>query len=201
MQLYLIGYRGSGKSTVGRVVAERLDLPFSDSDDAIEAESGMSIKDIFAQKGEPWFRDLEAKVIAELSADREVAADQVGRALSRVVALGGGAVLRESTQEILKATGVCVWLSGSAEFLYQRIQADQATQLRRPNLSQVGGYDEVVELLRKRTPIYERLSDITIAVEGKTPDQVSDEIVGYVNSFVPSSKPTAHEGASNVRTD
>ncbi len=195
MQLYLIGYRGSGKSTVGRVVAGRLDLPFSDSDDVIEAESGLSIKDIFAQKGEPWFRDLEAKVIAELAADRSE------RALMRVVALGGGAVLRESTQSILKATGVCIWLSGSDEFLYQRIQSDQATQLRRPNLSQVGGYDEVVELLRKRTPIYERLSDITIAVEGKTPDQVSDEIVGYVNSSVPSSKPTAHEGASNVRTD
>ena len=145
MHLYLIGYRGSGKSTVGRVVAQRLARPFSDSDDLVEAESGMTIKDIFAEKGEPWFRDLEAKVIAELAGETQ---------FSRVVSLGGGAILRTSTQEILKATGLCVWLTASAEFLFQRIQSDDATKLRRPNLSQSGGYSEVVELLEKRTPIY-----------------------------------------------
>ena len=85
MHLYLIGYRGSGKSTVGRVVAQRLARPFSDSDDLVEAESGMTIKDIFAEKGEPWFRDLEAKVIAELAGETQ---------FSRVVSLGGGAILR-----------------------------------------------------------------------------------------------------------
>jgi shikimate kinase len=172
MHIYLIGYRGSGKSTVGRLLAQRLGRPQVDSDDLIEAESGMSIKDIFATKGEPWFRDLEAKIVAEISA----------RAQPTIVALGGGAILRESTQTILKATGKCVWLSASAEHLFERIQSDQATRLRRPNLSESGGFTEVAEILARRTPIYASLSDFTVVVEGKTPDEVCDEISDYINS-------------------
>lgn len=173
MHIYLMGYRGSGKSTVGRRLAERLSRPLVDSDDLIESQSGMSIKDIFAEKGEPWFRDLEAHIVCETA---ESAAQPT------VVSLGGGAVLRESTQAVLKSTGVCVWLSASAEYLFQRIQSDQATKLRRPNLSQSGGFAEVKEILEKRWPIYQKLSDITIVVEGKTPDEICDEILGYVNS-------------------
>lgn len=172
MHIYLIGYRGSGKSTVGRLLAQRLSRPHVDSDDLIESESGMTIKDIFATKGEPWFRDLEAKIVAEISA----------RPQPTVVALGGGAILRESSQTILKGTGKCVWLSAGAEYLFGRIQSDQATQLRRPNLSHSGGFAEVVDILAKRTPIYERLSDLTVAVEGKTPDDICDEISDYINS-------------------
>lgn len=183
MHLYLIGYRGSGKSTVGRVLAQRLGRPFSDSDDVVESESGLSIKSIFEQKGEPWFRDLEAKVIAELAAESNI---------PRVISLGGGAVLRESTQTILKATGICIWLTASAEFLFQRIHSDEATKLRRPNLSKVGGYAEVDELLKKRTPTYRELSDLTVAVEGKTPDDICDEIVDYVNSAGQSTQSSTH---------
>ncbi len=173
MHIYLIGYRGSGKSTVGRRLAEKLKRPLVDSDDLIELQSCMSIKDIFAEKGEPWFRDLEASVVREVSAN----ATQ-----PTIFSLGGGAVLRESTQQVLKSSGRCVWLRASAEYLYQRIQTDQATQLRRPNLSQSGGFAEVSDLLEKRTPIYQQLSDQTISVEAKTPDEICDEIVGCINS-------------------
>ncbi len=172
MHVYLIGYRGSGKSTIGRLLSERLDRPMVDTDDLVEAESGMTIKDIFATKGEPWFRDLEAKIVSTASAS----------AVATVVSLGGGAVLREASQTILKSTGICIWLTASAEYLFQRIQSDQATQLRRPNLSQSGGFAEVAEILSKRRPIYESLSDITVEVEGKTPDDICDEIVDCINS-------------------
>ena len=148
MHFYLIGYRGSGKSTVGRALAERLSRPHVDSDDLVESASGMTIKDIFAKKGEPWFRDLEAKIVCEISA----------RAVPTIVSLGGGAILRESSQALLKGTGKCIWLSASAEYLLRRIQSDQATELRRPNLSQSGGFAEVADILLKRTPIYERWS-------------------------------------------
>ena len=186
MHLYLIGYRGSGKSTVGRMLAQRLSRPHVDSDDLIESESGMSIKDIFATKGEAWFRDLEAKVVSEVSAS----------AVPTVVSFGGGAVLRETTQTILKSTGTCVWLSASADYLFERIQSDQATQLRRPNLSQSGGFTEVADILAKRTPIYRRLSDLTVVVEGKTPDEICDEIVDWINSANAGQQRISRHGAS-----
>ncbi len=173
MHIFLIGYRGSGKSTVGRRLAEKLSRPIVDSDDLLESQSGMSIKDIFAERGELWFRDLEARIVYEIA---------TGAAEPTIVSLGGGAILRESTQAVLKSTGVCVWLAASAEYLYQRIQSDQATHLRRPNLSQRGGFAEVTDVLEKRTPIYQKLSDITIAVEGKTPDEICVEIMDCINS-------------------
>ncbi len=188
MHLYLIGYRGSGKSTVGRALAQRLGRPHVDSDDLVESESKMTIKDIFASRGEPWFRDLEAKIVCEVSA----------LGVPTVVSLGGGAVLRELTQKILKSTGKCVWLAASAEYLFDRIQSDQATQLRRPNLSQSGGFAEVADILKKRTPIYERLSDFTVVVEGKTPDEICDEIVDCINSANAESQRISRHGASGI---
>jgi shikimate kinase len=172
MHVYLIGYRGSGKSTVGRALAQRLGRPYVDSDDLIESESDMTIKEIFATKGESWFRDMEARIVSDISA----------RSIPTVVALGGGAILREASQEILKSTGKCVWLSAGAEHLFGRIQADQSTRLRRPNLSQGGGFAEVAEVLARRTPVYAKLSDLTVVVEGKTPDEICDEISEYINS-------------------
>jgi len=188
MHLYLIGYRGSGKSTVGRILAQRLNRPHLDSDDLIESESRMTIKDIFSTKGETWFRDLEAKIVYEVSTS----------VVPTVVSLGGGAVLREASQAILKATGKCVWLSASAEYLFKRIQSDLATQLRRPNLSQSGGFAEVADILSKRTPIYERLSDITVVVEVKTPDEICDEISDCMNSANAGQQRISRHGASGV---
>lgn len=188
MHVYLIGYRGSGKSTVGKVLAHRLDRPFVDTDDLIESESGMTIKEIFATRGEPWFRDLEAKIVSEVSR----------RPLPSIVSLGGGAILRESTQTVLKATGKCIWLSATAEFLFQRIQSDESTALRRPNLSQSGGFSEVADILRKRMPIYERLSDLTVSVEGKTPDQIGDEISVCVNSDKPEPQRVSRQGTGGT---
>ena len=186
MHLYLIGYRGSGKSTIGRVLAQRLKRPFVDSDDLIEAQCRMSIKDIFATQGEPWFRDLEATIVTEASV----------LPIPTVVALGGGAVLREATQAVLQSTGKCIWLSASAEYLFQRIQSDQATQLRRPNLSQSGGFAEVADILCKRIPIYERLSDITVSVESKTPDEICEEIANCVDSANAERHRISRHGAS-----
>ena len=186
MHLYLIGYRGSGKSTVGRLLAQRLNRPLVDTDDLVESQSGMTIKDIFATQGEAWFRDIEAKIVSSVSASE----------IPAIVSLGGGAVLSESTQKILGSTGTCVWLSASPEYLFRRIQSDQATQLRRPNLSQSGGFAEVADVLSKRTPIYESLSDITVAVEGKTPDEICDEIVDCVNSAKAESQRISRQGAS-----
>ena len=173
MHFYLIGYRGSGKSTVGRLVAAQLGRAAIDTDDLIEQSSAMSIKQIFEAEGEAGFRDRESAVIQAVAADTSHPA---------VVSLGGGSVLREANQRALRASGECVWLSASAQHLFQRIHSDQASQSRRPNLSQIGGFAEVEDLLLKRTPIYQQLAAKTIVVEGKTPDEICDEIVDWVSS-------------------
>lgn len=173
MHIYLIGYRGSGKSTVGRLLAMRLGRAFVDTDDEIEAASNMSIREIFERDGEPGFRDREQRAIELVTA----------RTTPTIVALGGGAVLREANQQLISSSGYCVWMKGSAEHLYQRISGDNSTSQRRPNLSSHGGFDEVVEILAKREPVYDRLSRKTVVTDGKTPDEIVAEIEAWVNSL------------------
>ncbi len=168
---YLIGYRGCGKSTVGRELAQRLGLIAIDTDELIEAASGQSIREIFAAEGEAGFREREAAIIAEVAS----------RVLPAVVALGGGAVLRPANRQLLSSSGRCIWLQASPEQLYRRICGDATTTERRPQLSDRGGFEEVVELLAAREPLYRELAQKMVQTEGKTPDEVVAEIVDWAN--------------------
>ena len=114
--LALVGYRGTGKSTVGRILAERLDRPFLDADLEIEARAGRSIAAIFADEGEPVFRDWEERTLAELIDEFPTA----------VLATGGGVVLREANRRRLRDFGFVVWLQGRAGALARRLAADRA---------------------------------------------------------------------------
>lgn len=166
MHVYLIGYRGSGKSTVGRLLAQAMDWPLIDTDDWIESGQGKSIREIFAEQGEPGFRDLEQTAVVQVSSMAEPA----------VIALGGGAVLRPQNQQIIRQTGRRVWLDASAEYLYARICADSTTGERRPDLTDRGGFDEVAEILAARRPIYSDLAELTVNTMDKSPDQIAREI-------------------------
>ena len=172
MHVYLMGYRGSGKSTVGRLLGERLGWPVIDTDLRIEAAAGRSIRDIFAAEGEPGFRQREQQVIADVATGGGPC----------VVALGGGAVLRPDNRQAILGSGRVVWLRGSAEHLFARIEADASTAQRRPQLSQRSGYDEVVEMLARREPIYAQLAQFTVATDNKAPDEVVLEIVDWLES-------------------
>ena len=125
--LFLIGPRGSGKTTVGRLVAQRLGIPFCDADQALEADAGRSVRAIVVEDGEPAFRDREEQILVKLV--------QLGPA---VIATGGGVVAREANRQLLKTAGKAVWLTADADTLLERLTADPATAERRPNLS-VGG--------------------------------------------------------------
>lgn len=162
----MTGYRGSGKTTVARLVAERLGWEVVDSDDAIELEAGKSIAQLFANDGEPVFRDLEERVITELCTR-----DQT------VIALGGGAILREPTRHRLRASGPVVWLTASAETLAHRIAQDAASGDRRPSLTGLSGLAEVEQVLAAREPIYRECATFSIDGEGHDPDAVADEVV------------------------
>lgn len=170
MHIYLMGYRGSGKSTVGRLLAKQLGWPSMDTDDVIETAAAQSIREIFAAEGEAGFRQREQQAIAEVA----------GREVPSVIALGGGAILRSDNQRTIQSSGRVVWLQGSAELLSQRIDSDVSTAERRPQLSQRSGYDEVVEILARREPIYRQLAELTVRTDHKSPDEVVLEIVDWL---------------------
>lgn len=172
MHIYLAGYRGCGKSTVGRLLAQQLGWPFVDSDEQIES-GGLSIRELFEQFGEAGFRDREQEAI------RHIATCPA----ATVVALGGGAVLREANRELIAQTGRCAWLQGSAQVLYQRINADDGTEANRPNLTSRGGYDEVAEVLSMRAPIYDQVSEITVLTDDKSPDEITAELAAWATQL------------------
>jgi len=161
----LIGYRGSGKSTVGRVLAEALNWEFSDADERVEERAGKSIAAIFAEDGEPRFRDLEASVLGELLGESE-----------RVIATGGGVILRPENRLALVQNAYVVWLNATAESLWERLQTDPSTSTRRPALAS-GGFEEVRTLLAAREPWYRESATIEFNVEGRTPVEITADIL------------------------
>ena len=166
MNISLIGYRATGKTTIVKHLADRLGWQWIDADVEIERRVGKSIAQIFADEGEPAFRDLEAEVVADLAArDRWV------------LALGGGAVLREDNRRAIADGGTVVWLTASAETIYARMTGDDTTAGRRPNLTASGGLTEIQELLAFREPIYRQSADVQVDTENKTPEEIADEIL------------------------
>ena len=165
-RIILIGYRGSGKTTVARLTAERLSWDWLDADPYLEARHGKTIRQIFAEEGEASFRDKEAALLAELC--------QRDRC---VIATGGGVVLRPENREQLRQSGnLIVWLTADAATLWQRISTDATTAERRPNLT-VGGLPEVEELLRGREPLYRECAHVAIDTAALTPAAIAAAIV------------------------
>jgi shikimate kinase len=162
----LIGYRGTGKTTIAQLVALRLGYDWVDADVQVESQAGMSIADMFAQSGEEAFRDLEAQVV-----------DQLCDQPRTVLALGGGAVLREASRQRLADCGAVVWLQAAPATIESRISDDPTTGGRRPNLTNHGGRTEIEALLRQREPIYRACATLQVDTEDKVPAEIADEIV------------------------
>lgn len=170
MNLLLIGYRGTGKTTVARHVAERLGWDWLDADVELERRAGKSIATMFAEDGEDAFRDLESAVLADL-----VERDRT------IVALGGGVVVREKNRDLIRGRSGVVWLQASPETLHARIEADAVTLGRRPNLTLHGGLHEIAMLLAKREPWYRECAAIVVDTDVSPPEVAADEIVDRLN--------------------
>ena len=168
MNLYLIGYRGSGKSTVAPLLANLLGWTWLDSDEQVVLLAGCPVAQVFAEYGEACFREWETTVIEALS-----------RRSNLVVATGGGALLAESNRRLMKDTGRRIWLKASPEVLWDRIQADARSN--RPDLTTKGGLEEVKQVLAERTNIYEACADYTINVESLSPEQIAQQIADWWN--------------------
>jgi shikimate kinase len=163
--LFLIGYRGSGKTTLARLLAEKLGWQWLDADAVLEARFGRTIRAIFAEEGEAGFREKEAAVLADLC-----------RLQNHVIATGGGIVMRPENRELMQKTGLIVWLTADSQTLWERMQADSSAGQRRPDLS-CGGLAEIEQLLKVRQPLYAACANLTVDTSAREPLEVVDEIL------------------------
>ena len=163
----LVGLMGSGKSSVGKRLAQALDLPFRDADEEVEAAAGRSIPEIFEQLGEPAFRDGERRVIARLLEGPPI-----------VLATGGGAFMNAETRDLIKARSVSVWLKADLPVLARRV----ARKDNRPLLTGKDPLAVLTEQAAVRYPAYAQ-ADITVET-GDTPHQVSvDQVVRALTNW------------------
>jgi shikimate kinase len=158
--LVLIGFRGSGKSTLGRRAARRLGLRFVDTDQLVEAQEGMAVRKIFEEKGEEYFRDAEARAVRSLRGSRGC-----------VICAGGGAPCRKENRGALRSIGAVVWLVVTPETVLERIRRSA-----RPPLTSLPLEDEVVLLMRERSDIYAAMADFIVATDGKSPEEAVHEL-------------------------
>lgn len=162
----LIGYRGTGKSTVAAALADLLGCDWCDADDVLERRLGCSIAALVRERGEAPFRDAESAVLADLLGT-----------CAGVLATGGGVVLRPANRELLAAAGrPVIWLTASAATVRRRLAADPTTAARRPALLAAAGGDplaEVEAVLAQREPLYRDCADFHIDTSAAPPADVA----------------------------
>jgi shikimate kinase len=163
MNVVLIGYRGTGKSTVAKVLAARLGRTVVSTDAEIVKRAQRSVPEIVAEQGWEHFRDLESQICREVAAR-----DQL------VIDTGGGAILRPANVDALKKTGRLFWLRASVDTIASRIGCDT----QRPSLTGTKSFiEEIDEVLRERTPKYQAAADHVIETDQRSIVQIADEIL------------------------
>lgn len=169
MKIILIGYRATGKSTVGLLLSKKLKIPFVDTDQLIEDAAGMPIKEVVALEGWEKFRERETKAVMSL-----------GRQMSCVVATGGGVILAEHNRDLLKKMGVLVCLKAPLADIVERLKRDAGNEQVRPPLTSENLVAETVAVLKERMPIYESVADFTVDTQNKSAVRVTDGIYQYL---------------------
>jgi shikimate kinase len=156
--IVLVGMMGAGKSSIGRRLASRLGIPFVDADTEIESAAGMTIPEIFEKHGEPYFRAGEARVIARLLDNGP-----------QVLATGGGAVMDQSTRDLIHIKGISVWLKADLDVLMKRTKRRNDRPLA----------EKIKDLMPAREPVY-ALSDIIVQSRDEPHDTIVDEIIAEI---------------------
>ena len=165
MNIILIGYRGTGKSTVAKIVGQRLGRTVVSTDAEIVRETGQSIPEIVEQLGWDHFRELETQMCQKLQAQTDL-----------VIDTGGGLILKDENVKILKANGKLFWLTAEVPTIVGRIGGDT----QRPSLSGTKSFvEEIEEILQIRIPHYKAAADFTIPTDQETPDALADQILTY----------------------
>lgn len=163
MNLILCGMMGAGKTTVGMKIAEAVGLRWYDTDEVIVEKHG-EISEIFKRYGEEYFRKLETETVAVLSKEDGL-----------VLSVGGGLVLKEENVKLLKSNGKIVFLRAGLETLEKRLRADNTRPLLRTDRECLR--ERLTRLLEERAPVYERVADCIVDVDGKNPEAIAAEII------------------------
>lgn len=168
MNIVIIGYRGTGKTTLGKALAKALKRPFIDTDALIVERESIQIPEIFSAVGEAGFRQIEKAVIQSLNYK------------DAVIACGGGAILDPDNRAALKQNGYCIWLSASAPVIAERIQTDP----NRPALTNLPAAEEIEHLLEVRTPLYKNAADCSFSTEAKSINKLLEEVIEHLKGKV-----------------
>jgi len=167
--IYLVGPMGVGKSTIGRMLANELRIPFADTDQEIEARCGADVSWIYHVEGDEGFRRRETVVLKDLSNNGE-----------KVIATGGGTILEEGNCDIITSNGFVVFLDADIDALILRMDKDKTRPLlQKPNRAQV-----IRDLYLERGPIYRRVSNITISTSQGNPMQIVYKIIDALNYYL-----------------
>lgn len=166
MNIFLIGYRCTGKTTVGKKLATKLGLQFVDTDQMISTDAGMEISEIVASRGWELFRKKEKEVVSQLS--------KFG---GQVIATGGGVVTVPENQAVMRSSGTVIWLKASPVTIRKRMQADHGTATSRPSLTGQGSLAEIGEVLIERNPLYARAAQHFLDTDKLSISQVVEKIM------------------------
>ena len=169
MNIVLIGYRGAGKSTVGRKLATLTRKEFVDTDDLLEERHGAAISEIVESLGWEHFRAMEKSIVEEISRGNHL-----------VIAAGGGVVLDPANVISLKKNGLVIWLKADRQVLYKRMDLDPRTKASRPTLTGKGSLEELGEIMAYREPFYEQAADLQF----DTADLGVEEVVESLLSII-----------------
>lgn len=163
--IFIIGPMGSGKTTIGRQLARKLDRDFYDSDHEIEKKTGVDISLIFEIEGEEGFRQRESRMLAELALNE-----------ASVIATGGGSILREENRKCLRDNGLVLYLKSSVEMLFERTRKDK----KRPLLNTEDKMRTIRELMQAREHLYEELADIVISTDNQPIKQIIEQVLEQI---------------------
>lgn len=166
-RIVLIGFMGSGKTSVGLKLSYKLRMPIEDTDKLIERREGCTISELFARKGEEYFRRCETELLTELSK----------KSVSKIYSVGGGTPVREENRKLLKRLGTVIYLRARPETVYARLKGDRT----RPLLQCENPLERIRELMEERREIYESCADVTVDVDSGNLDEITEKIAEGLN--------------------
>ena len=166
MNIVLLGYRCTGKTSVGRILADKLRRPFFDTDEMIQTSTGKTVREMVEDGGWAVFRREERRVVQDVAA-RD----------GSVIALGGGAVLERENVRNLSRSGFFVWLTADARTIEERLSGDGKNPDQRPPLSGVAPDEETESLLKIREPFYAKISDLRVDTSDRKTEEITEEIL------------------------